>query len=91
MANPQITAIRQLLAENPVIKPGASLEQMRAGMDAMGNATPSLANVTTTQVDADGVDAYWVSANEHADAPVVLYFHGGGYVMGSALFASCFD
>ena len=85
MTNPQIIAIRQLLLENPVIKPDATLEQMRAGMDAMGNATAPLAGVTTTQVDADGVEAYWVSANEQLNAPVVLYFHGGGYVMGSAL------
>ena len=85
MTNPQIIAIRQLLLENPVIKPDATLEQMRAGMDAMGNATAPLAGVTTTQVDADGVEAYWVSANGQQNAPVVLYFHGGGYVMGSAL------
>ena len=85
MTNPQITAVRQLLAENPIIQPNATLEQMRAGMDAMGKATPALPNVTTTQVDADGVDAYWVNANPQRSGPVVLYFHGGGYVMGSAL------
>lgn len=85
MANPQITAIRKLLAENPIIKPGASLEEMRKGMDAMGNATPSLANVESQQADANGVDATWFIANEANNAPVVLYFHGGGYVMGSPL------
>ena len=85
MSNPQITAIRQLLTENPIIQPNATLDQMRAGMDAMGNATPALSEVTTTQVDADGVDAYWVSANGKENGPVILYFHGGGYVMGSAL------
>jgi monoterpene epsilon-lactone hydrolase len=58
---------------------------MRAGMDAMGSAYPSLADVKSEQVNADGVDCYWINANEADDAPVVLYFHGGGYVMGSAL------
>ncbi|MEM7466253.1 MAG: alpha/beta hydrolase [Pseudomonadota bacterium] len=85
MTNPQITAIRTMLKENPIIKPGATLDQMRAGMNAMGNATPALANVSTSAVDANGVEAFWISANDEPSAPVVLYFHGGGYVMGSAL------
>lgn len=85
MNNPQIDAIRKLLAENPVIKPNASLEQMRAGLDAMGKANPPLADVNSSQVDANGVDALWVCASERKNCPVVLYFHGGGYVMGSAL------
>lgn len=84
MTNPQIAAVRVLLAANPIVKPGATLAVMRAGMDAMGNATPSLSNVTSEQVDAEGVECFWISANKASDAPVVLYFHGGGYVMGSA-------
>ncbi|MGR8947940.1 MAG: alpha/beta hydrolase [Gammaproteobacteria bacterium] len=86
MTNEQIKAVRTLLAENPVVTPGASLDQMRSGLDAMGKAAKPLANVKTEQVDANGVEAYWVSAaTADPDSTVVLYFHGGGYVMGSAL------
>ena len=86
MSNEQISAVRTLLAENPVIAPGATLAQMRTGLDAMGEATKPVADTATEQVDAGGVEAYWVSAtNTDNNSPVVLYFHGGGYVMGSAL------
>ena len=83
MANPQIEQIRQMLAENPVVAEGASLADMRKGLDAMGNMAPRLADVTTTPADLGGVPGEWFDA-DGADADrVVLYLHGGGYVLGS--------
>jgi acetyl esterase/lipase len=83
MANAQIEAIRTLLAENPVVAPGASLEDMRKGIDAMGEMAPRLDNVTSEAVDAGGVDAEWFSVSGGDADRVVLYLHGGGYVIGS--------
>ncbi len=83
MANAQIEAIRTLLAENPVVAPGASLEDMRKGIDAMGDMAPRLDNVTSKAVDAGGVDAEWFSVSGGDADRVVLYLHGGGYVIGS--------
>ncbi|MGB1884403.1 MAG: alpha/beta hydrolase [Gammaproteobacteria bacterium] len=83
MANAQIEAIRTLLAENPVVAPGASLEDMRKGIDAMGDMAPRLDNVTSEAVDAGGVDAEWFSVSGGDADRVVLYLHGGGYVIGS--------
>mgnify|MGYP001216895211 CR=1 FL=1 len=83
MANAQIEAIRTLLAENPVVAPGASLEDMRKGIDAMGDMAPRLDNVTFEAVDAGGVDAEWFSVSGGDADRVVLYLHGGGYVIGS--------
>lgn len=40
--------------------------------------------VTCTPVDAGGVSAEWSAAAGVDEAKVVLYVHGGGYVMGSA-------
>lgn len=83
MANPQLDAIRKALIENPILRPDATLEQMRAGMDAMGAMTPSLPGASSTPVDAGGVPAEWVSLAGADSGQVTLYLHGGGYVFGS--------
>ena len=83
MANAQLAAIRTLLAENPLIVPGASLADMRKGLDAMGNMAPRLADVSSAKVDAGGVDAEWFTPSSSDAKRVLLYLHGGGYVLGS--------
>jgi len=35
-------------------------------------------------VDADGVDAYWIRVGQQLDGKVLIYFHGGGQILGSA-------
>ena len=83
MSNPQIDIIRQQLKANPIIAEGASLEDMRKGLDAMGGAVPGLDNVTTESVTAGGVDGEWIVADGGDGGPTMLYLHGGGYVLGS--------
>ncbi len=83
MPNPQIEAIRKNLAENPVIQEGATLEQMREGIDAMGDALPATPDLVVETVDAGGVSADWVTAPGADTNRAVLYLHGGGYVIGS--------
>ncbi|MGR8920794.1 MAG: alpha/beta hydrolase [Gammaproteobacteria bacterium] len=83
MANPQIAAIRTLLKENPVVVEGASLEDMRKGLDAMGGMAPPLPNVRSEKADAGGVDAEWFTPDDCDPDRALLYVHGGGYVMGS--------
>ena len=36
-----------------------------------------------SRLNAGGVTAEWVTAEEASDSRVVLYFHGGGYIIGS--------
>ena len=83
MANAQLDAIRKLLADNPIIKPGATLADMRAGLDAMGNMAPRLPDVTSSVVNAGGVDAEWFTPAGADIQRVLLYLHGGGYLLGS--------
>lgn len=83
MANPQLQEIRTMLAENPVAPEGASIEEMRTGFDSMAASIPSLSGVRSEAVDAGGVPAQWFSAEDCDPSRVVLYFHGGGYVIGS--------
>ncbi len=45
---------------------------------------PILDNVKVEQIDADGVTAEWQIFPEVANDKVMLYFHGGGYILGSA-------
>jgi monoterpene epsilon-lactone hydrolase len=83
MANQQIENIRILLQTNPVIRPDAPLAEMRKGLDAMGGAVPGLPGITATAVDAGGVAAEWIEPAERDAGRVLLYLHGGGYVLGS--------
>ena len=83
MANAQIDAIRTLLVTNPIIKPGASLQDMRQGLDAMGKATPRLADVSAAIADAGGISAEWLTPAGGDPHSVILYLHGGGYLLGS--------
>lgn len=41
-------------------------------------------DVTITDVDANGIHSIWISPSNTISDKVVLHFHGGGYVTGSA-------
>ena len=83
MTNAQIEQIRVMLKENPVVAEGATLDEMRAGLDRMGDMAPRRADVRAEAAVVGGVPGEWFTA-EGADADrVLLYLHGGGYVLGS--------
>ena len=83
MANAQIDMIRAVLKENPLIKPGASLADMRQALDTMGSSVPRLADVSALAVSAGGVSAEWLTPASGDTGSVILYLHGGGYLLGS--------
>jgi epsilon-lactone hydrolase len=62
--------------------PPPTLQEMRAGFEEMVAAPPP--DVKCEPVSANGVDAEWITAPGAAADRVVLYLHGGGYVLGSA-------
>lgn len=65
--------------------PGGSLDvpAMRAGMEAM-TATSELPEGTRcTPCEVSGRPAEWVEGPDADGSRVLLYFHGGGYVIGS--------
>jgi acetyl esterase/lipase len=45
--------------------------------------SPLFQETTFERVEAGGVAAEWVKRPDSADGPVILYFHGGGYGLGS--------
>jgi monoterpene epsilon-lactone hydrolase len=56
----------------------------REGFEALCAKFPVPDDIEVEEVDADGVPALWVSAPGVSSDRVVIHFHSGGYVMGSA-------
>ncbi len=60
-----------------------TLAERRAVMEKTGKVFRLADDITCEQVDVGGVPGEWIIAPGAASHTVVLYFHGGGYVMGS--------
>jgi acetyl esterase/lipase len=81
MASPQLEKVVGLLRERPR-DPRADVARRRRGMEAV--AFPVATDVAVEPTSIAGQAAEWVTAPGAAvDARVVLYLHGGGFVMGS--------
>ncbi|MEJ5053508.1 alpha/beta hydrolase fold domain-containing protein [Sphingobacterium sp. MYb382] len=55
-----------------------------ASYDAFIAQAPLSATVETTMVASDNVNGYWCTPKEAKQKSVILYIHGGAYIMGSA-------
>jgi len=82
LANPEITTIRAMLSASPAPEGLAELRQMYDGLGAM---FPTADDVTLTSATVGGVPGEWSQTPAAAADRVVLYLHGGGYVIGSIL------
>jgi epsilon-lactone hydrolase len=80
MADPEITALRALIASRPR---STEIAQRRRDIDARGRAFGIPADVTVEKVNANGVPAEWTATPDAATDRAILYLHGGGYVIGS--------
>jgi len=58
-------------------------QELRAAMAAAFSSFPSADEVKCEPVNANGVKAEWITPNNAAPDRVIMYLHGGGYVMGS--------
>ncbi|WP_433946296.1 alpha/beta hydrolase [Paenibacillus sp. SN-8-1] len=88
LTNPQqLAGIRAHLKQmNDPLRP---LEQIRRELSEAPKGIPSMEGLTTEPVNVDGLYGEWVSeaeAIENGSRPVVLYFHGGGFVAGTCGF-----
>jgi acetyl esterase/lipase len=82
VASDQLKIVVDMLRNAPAVA-GADVLAMRKNMEAAVGAIPRPADVSFTPVDANGVRAEWTVAEGARDDVVIVYFHGGGYVMGS--------
>jgi acetyl esterase/lipase len=82
MASPQFQTVIQKVKEMMGNPPG-SLEEFRSGFEAFSAQFLVSKDAASTAVNAGGVPAEWISAPGAVDDRVILYLHGGGYVLGS--------
>lgn len=64
--------------------PPPGLDEMRASYAMLGELGTTPAGVTWTEVNAGGVPAIWADADGGSTDRVLMYVHGGGYVIGAA-------
>ena len=60
-----------------------TLEEMRAGWEKFASRFTPADDLSFEAIDADGVPAEWTRAPGSDESRVILYFHGGGYTLGS--------
>ena len=82
MPSDQLKFVVDMLRNAPAVA-GADVLSMRKHMDAMTAAMPTPEGVAFTPVDANGIRAEWTVADGAREEVAIVYFHGGGYVMGS--------
>ncbi len=83
MPSSQHEAIVAILKSQPRSDTPPTLEQIRAGFAAMMSAFKPPDDLRSEATDADGVPCEWIRVPESREERVVLYLHGGGYVLGS--------
>lgn len=80
MASEQLKKVLEIVTSQPQ-NPDAPVERRRAFMEKISERVAS--DVKCEPVSAAGVPAEWIAAPGAADDRVILYLHGGGYVVGS--------
>ncbi|HEX4173156.1 MAG TPA: alpha/beta hydrolase [Acetobacteraceae bacterium] len=80
MSDPEIIALREVIAKRVR---SDDIAQRRRDIDDRGLAYALPADVRVEPVAANGVRSEWTSTPDADRSKVVLYLHGGGYVIGS--------
>jgi len=80
MASPQLQQAIDMMKGIQEKQPKTP-QEFRVAFEEMAPTAP--VDITSQKVNAGGVDAEWVSAPGAASDRVVLYLHGGGYLLGS--------
>jgi len=82
MPSDQLKFVVDMLRNAPAIN-GADVLTMRKNMEAAVAAAPPPSGADVKKVGANGVPAEWTVADGARDDVAIVYFHGGGYAMGS--------
>jgi acetyl esterase/lipase len=83
MASPELYRLVERLRARPT-PANPTMEEMRAGFAALARHYPPPQEARFELINAGGVPAEWASMPESDPSRVILYFHGGGYSIGSA-------
>ena len=82
MASEAINRIIELMQSQPV-RTDATIQEQRRDMENFFVPSQLPENTQVESVNADGVPAEWLATSGADISRVLLYLHGGGYVMGS--------
>jgi acetyl esterase/lipase len=80
MSDPEIAALRALIARHPR---AADIAQRRRDMDERGRQFPIPPEVAIEKATVGGVKAEWNIPPDSEPGSAIIYVHGGGYVIGS--------
>ncbi len=80
MTDPGIAAIRKHLAETNL---NVALPELRRWFDSLSNSFPTPGDVTVEPVRIAGRDCEICSTPNAAAGDLLIYFHGGGFALGS--------
>jgi monoterpene epsilon-lactone hydrolase len=80
MSDPEIDAIRAILAASP--RP-SGLAERRERLDSLGTHYAIPADFRLERVKANGVEAEWSTSPAADPTRAILFLHGGGYISGS--------
>jgi epsilon-lactone hydrolase len=80
--SPQLDRVISLIRARATA-PRKSLEEDRVSYETMLSAMTVDDDISTERIGAGGVPAEWIAAPGANPAVVMLYLHGGGYVLGS--------
>src|SRR5689334_22565948 len=82
MASPELRMVLQMLVGNPLVGERSPME-MRESLEAMAGTFALEPDVTIERVTVAGMTAEWIASPAIDPSHVILYLHGGGYVVGS--------
>jgi len=84
MANEMLQMIVDMMrTQRSILPPELDPVEMRAGMERMTELMALPPDVTAEPTTAGGVPAEWITTPDADAQRVVLYLHGGAYVIGS--------
>ncbi len=83
MPSPQHEAIVAMLQSQPLPSEPPSPEMLRAFFEAIASTFPVPDGAKSTPAEMGGVRGEWIEMPQSSADRVVLYLHGGGYVIGS--------
>src|SRR5262247_804104 len=82
MASRELTTLIHLLTSRPMPE-NDTIAERRQGFEMLAAKFPVASDITCEKVDTACVPAEWVVAPGAESERVLLYLHGGGYVIGS--------
>ena len=84
MASPELDKVMDIFRAGKVeVKSLTSVEEARLWYEQLTSEYKAHDDIVTERVGAGGVPAEWIYAPDAAEDRVLLYLHGGGYVIGS--------